>query len=240
MNVVGDPDRGTVSVRKLLTPTRLIAQATRIRDNAAMADPRAEDCAASDNPPEPSTSQISVVDRWGDALAMTTTINVNFGSWLTVGGFFLNDAMTNFSPVSTGHCSANVPAGGKRPETAMAPVIALDARGSVVLIGGSAGAGEIVDYVAQAVIALLAGEPPAQALDDGHIATARAPYKDTAGEVELEPGRAIAQLSGRLVAMGHRVRIAPLPSGTAFIMRRNGGWEGAADPRRDGTFAAAP
>jgi gamma-glutamyltranspeptidase len=63
----------------------------------------------------------------------------------------------------------------------MAPVIALDAGGSVVLIGGSAGAGEIVDYVSQAVIALMAGESPAQALDGGHVSTARAPYADTAG-----------------------------------------------------------
>ena len=122
----------------------------------------------------------------------------------------------------------------------MAPVIALDASNSVVLIGGSAGAGEIVDYVSQAVIALMGGEPPALALDEGHVSTARAAYANTPGEVELEPGRAIAQLGGRLAAMGHRVRIAPLPSGTAFIIRRNGGWQGAADPRRDGTFAAAP
>jgi len=122
----------------------------------------------------------------------------------------------------------------------MAPVIALDASNSVVLIGGSAGAGEIVDYVSQAAIALLAGEPPSLALDEGHVSTARAAYANTAGEVELEPGRAIAQLGGRLAAMGHHVRIAALPSGTAFIVRRNGDWQGAADPRRDGTFAASP
>jgi gamma-glutamyltranspeptidase / glutathione hydrolase len=240
MDTVGDPDKDSVSVSRLLTPAHLMAQATRIKDNAVMADPRGEKCRASDQPPEPSTSQVSVVDRWGNALAMTTTINVNFGSWLTVGGFFLNDAMTNFSRTSTGDCSANTPAGGKRPATAMAPVIALDAHGSVVLIGGSAGAGEIVDYVSQAVIALSAGERPAQALDDGHVSTARAPYSDTASEVELEPGRAISQLSSPLAAMGHRVRIAPLPSGTAFVVSRPGGWQGAADPRRDGTFAVSP
>ncbi len=239
MNVVGDPDTGSVSVRKLLAPAYLKAQAMRIKDNAVMSDPHGENCTASDRPPEPSTSQVSVVDRWGDALAMTTTINVNFGSWLTVGGFFLNDAMTNFSPPSTRHCSANAAMGGKRPETAMAPVIALDARSSVVLIGGSAGAGEIVDYVSQAVITLMAGEAPAQALDDGHVSTARAAYADTAGEVELEPGRAVAQLRDHLAAMGHPVRTAPLASGTAFIVDRKGSWQGAADPRRDGTFAAS-
>jgi gamma-glutamyltranspeptidase/glutathione hydrolase len=239
LDVVGDPDTTSVSVGALLTPAHLMARAARINDNSVMANPRHDACGASDRPPEPSTSQISVVDTWGDALAMTTTINVNFGSWLSVAGFFLNDAMTNFSFAAPDYCSANAPAGGKRPETAMAPVIALDAGGSVVLIGGSAGAGEIVDYVAHAVIALMAGESPAQALDGGHVSTARAPYADTAGEVELEQGRAIAQLAQRLVAMGHRVRLAPLSSGMSFIVARHGGWQGAADPRRDGTFAAS-
>jgi gamma-glutamyltranspeptidase/glutathione hydrolase len=239
MDVVGDPDASSASVGALLTPAHLMARAARIKDNSVMANSRDDACGASDRPPEPSTSQVSVVDPWGDALAMTTTINVNFGSWLSVGGFFLNDAMTNFSSAAPEHCSANAPAGGKRPETAMAPVIALDAGGSVVLIGGSAGAGEIVDYVSQAVIALMAGESPAQALDGGHVSTARAPYADTAGEVELEQGRAIAQLAQRLASMGHRVRIAPMSSGMSFIVARQGGWQGAADPRRDGTFAAS-
>jgi gamma-glutamyltranspeptidase/glutathione hydrolase len=239
MDVVGDPDASSVSVGALLMPAHLLARAARINDNSVMANPHRAACGASDRPPEPSTSQVSVVDLWGDALAMTTTINVNFGSWLSVGGFFLNDAMTNFSSAALEHCSANDPAGGKRPETAMAPVIALDAGGSVVLIGGSAGAGEIVDYVSQAVIALMAGEAPAQALDAGHVSTARAPYADSAGEVELEQGRAVAQLAHRLASMGHHVRIAPLSSGMSFIVARRRGWQGAADPRRDGTFAVS-
>jgi gamma-glutamyltranspeptidase/glutathione hydrolase len=239
LNTVGDPDTGSVSTRALLAPVHLTALAARIKDNSVIPDPHPDGCDAGDRPSEPSTSQIAVADRWGNALAMTSTINVNFGAWLTVGGFFLNDAMTNFASASSGRCSANAPAGGKRPETAMAPVIALNSGGSVTLIGGSAGAGEIVDYVAQAVIALMIGEQPAAALDGGHVSTARAPYVASAGEVELEQGRAIAQLANRLVAMGHRVRIAPLPSGMSFIVAGQAGWRGAADPRRDGSFAAS-
>jgi gamma-glutamyltranspeptidase/glutathione hydrolase len=240
MDVVGDPDTGLISARALLTPAHLTVLAARIKDNSVIANPHRDGCNASDRPPEPSTSQISVADRWGDALAMTSTVSVNFGAWLTVDGIVLNDAMTNFAPASPGRCSANAPAGGKRPETAMAPVIALDQDGSVLLAGGSAGAGEIVDYVAQAVITLMVGEQPEAALDNGHVSTARAPYADTAGAVELEQGRAIAQLADRLVAIGHHVRIAPLPSGTAFIVAGQRGWSGAADPRRDGSFAASP
>jgi gamma-glutamyltranspeptidase/glutathione hydrolase len=147
--------------------------------------------------------------------------------------------MTNFADASSGGCAANAPAGNKRPETAMAPVIATDAHGSLVLAGGSAGAGEIVDYVAQAVLELLDGRMPAEVLDEGHVSTARAPYQTSAGIVELEQERAIAQLAQPLTALGHRIRIVPLQSGAAFIVRRNGHWEGAADPRRDGSYAAS-
>jgi gamma-glutamyltranspeptidase/glutathione hydrolase len=171
---------------------------------------------------------------------MTTTINVNFGAWITTAGFILNDALTNFSRPTDGGCPANAPAGSKRAQTAMAPVIATDASGAVVLVGGSAGAGEIVDYVAQAVPELLSGRAPAEALDDGHISTARAPYPDSSGVVELEQGRSVAQFARPLQALGHKVRIAPLQSGTAFLVRRQGRWEGAADPRRDGVFASSP
>jgi gamma-glutamyltranspeptidase len=83
----------------------------------------------------------------------------------------------------------------------MAPVIATDQSGAPVLVGGSAGAGEIVDYVAQAVLELFSGRPPAEALDDGHISTARAPYGDSAGVVEFEQGRAVAQFARSLAAV---------------------------------------
>ena len=238
--VVGDPDTGTnpVQAGDLLSPAHLQARAAMIKSGSVVQDPNPA-CAGRRHAPEPSTSQIAVVDVTGDALAMTTTINTNFGSWLTVGGFFLNDAMTNFSERSEGDCPANAPAAGKRPETSMAPVIATDQHASVVLVGGSAGGGEIVDYVAQDVLGLLAGRMPRQVLDEGHVSTSRAPYPSTAGMVELEQGRAIAQLAQPLAALGHRVRIAPLSSGAAFIVRRAGHWEGAADPRRDGTYAVS-
>lgn len=249
MQVVGDPEAGPVSVQELLNRTHLRARAALITNKSALGDDQIAgavaaqglrpSCAQVEHPPEPSTSQVAIVDAWGNALAMTTTINVNFGAWLTVGGFFLNDAMTNFSVSSdVGGCAANAPAGGKRAETAMAPVIAIGADGFVDLIGGSAGAGEIVDYVAQAVMELLAGNIPAEALDDGHISTARSPYRETAGVVELERGRAVAQLAGSLGGLGHKIWIVPMQSGTAFMVRRQGHWEGAADPRRDGTYAS--
>jgi gamma-glutamyltranspeptidase/glutathione hydrolase len=86
----------------------------------------------------------------------------------------------------------------------------------------------------------LAGRAPAEALDDGHVSTSRAPYPDSSGIVELEAGRSIAQLAEPLRALGHKVKVTSLPSGMAFLVRRQGKWEGAADPRRDGAYASSP
>jgi gamma-glutamyltranspeptidase/glutathione hydrolase len=248
MGLVGDPDIQSLSARDVLEPAYIKARAALIKQDRAMTDPvfagwlppvSSANCLHGKREPAPSTSQISIVDAYGNALSMTTTINVNFGAWATIGGFFLNNAMTNFDAVSDRGCSANAPASGKRPETAMAPVLAMSSKASVVLIGGSAGAGEIVDYVVQAIIELLAGRDPAAALDDGHISTARTPYPETAGVVELEQGRAVAQFAPWLQALGHKTRVVSLQSGTAFLVRRRGHWEGAADPRRDGMSAIA-
>ena len=164
---------------------------------------------------------------------MTTTINVNFGAWIDVGGFILNDALTNFSLPGDAACSWNAPDRGKRPQTAMAPVIGMNASNRVVIVGGSAGGGEIVDYVAQALIQIIHGATPLAALDAGHVSTARAPYKDSPGLVELEMNRGIAELADALRSRGHPIKIAPLQSGLGFLVWRDG-WSGAADPRRDG------
>ena len=203
MTLAGDPDVGPVSVSSLLESSYLTARAALLQDGVALTDPIPKafrpgfsrpDCRQVEHAPTPSTSQISIVDGSGNALAMTTTLNVNFGSWITLGGFFLNDAMTNFAIPADGGCPANFPSGDKRPETSMAPVIGMDTNGNLTLVCGSAGAGEIVDYVAQAVVEILAGRPPAAALDDGHVSTAKASYPESVGIVELEQGRAIAQL----------------------------------------------
>ena len=248
MSFVGDPDTGAPAVGMLLDPRFVRTRASLVRDDIALRDPVPSGvpqgiprpaCTQVQRAPAPSTSQVSIIDVSGNAFAMTTTINVNFGSWLMVDGFVLNNAMTNFALPAEGGCRANAPVGGKRPETAMAPIIATDRNGTVVLIGGSAGAGDIVDYVAQAVLELLAGRAPAEVLDEGHVSTAKAPYPDSAGLVELEQGRAVAQLAEPLRALGHKVRIGPLQSGMAFLARRGPRWEGAADPRRDGAFASA-
>src|SRR6185369_1806043 len=71
----------------------------------------------------PSTTQISIVDRWGNAVSMTTTIEDQFGSRLMVRGFLLNNQLTDFSflPQEGGQPIANRVEPGKRPRSSMSP-----------------------------------------------------------------------------------------------------------------------
>jgi gamma-glutamyltranspeptidase/glutathione hydrolase len=176
------------------------------------------------------TSQIAVVDRAGNAVAITTTINLDFGARIMVGGFVLNNAMNVFSdPVDADGTTSNRMAPGKRPSTSMAPVIAFDAEGRPVVVGGAAGGRMIPDYVASALVEMLGnGRTPAEALGKGHISAA------IPGRVRLEARTAAARLATALKAKGHVVEEGILLSGLAFLKRVEPGWIGAADPRRDG------
>ncbi len=121
----------------------------------------------------------------------------------------------------------------------MAPIIGMDSAGKIVLVGGSAGGGEIVDYVAQALMQIVEGISPLAALDSGHVSAARSPYRSTRGEIELEAGRAISELADQLRVIGHPTKSKVLESGLGFLAWKNT-WLGAADPRRDGVALTAP
>ncbi|MEN9995840.1 MAG: Gamma-glutamyltranspeptidase precursor [Pseudomonadota bacterium] len=181
-------------------------------------------------PSSDATSQLAVVDAAGNAVSMTTTNNLNFGSRLLTQGYILNNAMTNFaSNPKPGEVSPNKMEPGKRPVTSMAPTMVFDDKGQLITVGGSAGGGQIVDYVSANLIRMLAlDQTPVEALSQGHISTA-IPQR-----VQLEKGTAAAQLAEPLQAKGHKVEVVPMNSGMGFLKRSANGWIGAADPRRDG------
>lgn len=234
---VGDPDFVAVPVAALASPAYARSRAAAIDDARAAKEvlpglplPRAVALAPDESDPVAATSQIAIVDRDGNALSITTTTNLNFGSRLLVDGFMLNNALTNFSAAPRpGTTVANQMAPRKRPVTSMAPTIVFDRDGRPLVVGGSAGGGPIVDYIASSLIEMLAnGRTPAEAISRGHLSTA-AP-----GKVQLEKGTGAARLAPALAALGHEVEEVPLVSGLGFLKRTPAGWIGAADPRRDG------
>ena len=178
----------------------------------------------------PSTSHISIVDRYGNALSMTTTIENGFGSRLMApGGFLLNNELTDFSFAShaDGVPVANAVAPGKRPRSSMAPTIVLrDA--APVLVVGSPGGSRIIGYVAQAIIAHLDwGMDVQQAVSAPHLV-------NRFGTMDVEAGTAAEALVDPLTEMGFTVEARTLTSGLHAIAITADGLQGGADPRREG------
>ncbi len=175
------------------------------------------------------TSHFVIVDGQGDMVSMTTTIETGFGSGLMVGGFLLNNELTDFSfrPEIDGRPVANRVEGGKRPRSSMAPTIVLE-DGEPVLLIGSPGGSRIIGYVAQAIIAVLDwGMDPQAAVEMGHVINRN-------GGTDLEEGTPVADWAVALEAKGHTVKVRNLNSGLHVIQLKDGKFYGGADPRREG------
>ncbi len=178
----------------------------------------------------PATSHISVVDGDGNAVSMTTTIESSLGSRLFVHGFLLNNQMTDFSAIAREgtRVVANAIAPGKRPRSAMSPTMVFNADGKLHMVIGSPGGPAIINFVAKTLVASLDWNMDIQA------AIAHPNFGSRNGPTELERGSTVEKLQASLQAVGHEVRITDLPSGLHGIMRTKDGWQGGADPRRDG------
>ncbi len=114
---------------------------------------------------ERGTSHISIVDRWGNAVTFTTTIEAPFGAHMMVRGFILNNELTDFSlrPELNGKPVANRVQPGKRPRSSMSPDLRPRPRPEA---GGGAGlcrGARIIGDTLQALIGLLDWDLSAQA-----------------------------------------------------------------------------
>lgn len=177
------------------------------------------------------TSHISIVDAAGNAVAMTTTIEGAFGSGLMVGGFLLNNELTDFAfrPLdAAGRPVANRVQGGKRPRSSMAPTIVLDGASRLRLVTGSPGGSQIILYVVKSIIAVADwGLDPQQAAALPNFGSRNGPF-------ELEQSAELPQLVSDLESLGHEVRRLAMTSGLHIIAADARGLVGGADPRREG------
>ncbi|MGR3323364.1 MAG: gamma-glutamyltransferase [Pseudooceanicola sp.] len=176
----------------------------------------------------PSTSHISIVDRYGNALSMTTTIENAFGSRLFVRGFLLNNELTDFSfrTHDAGRPVANRVEPGKRPRSSMAPTIVMR-DGAPVLVIGSPGGSRIIGYVAQAIVAHLDwGMDVQAAVSAPHLV-------NRFGTFDLEEGTTAEALTAPLQTLGFETSVRDLNSGLHAIAIGEA-LTGGADPRREG------
>jgi gamma-glutamyltranspeptidase/glutathione hydrolase len=189
------------------------------------------------------TTHYSVVDAAGNAVAVTTTLNSDFGSKVTVagGGFLLNNEMDDFTaapgqPNQYGLIQGEVNAiePGKRMLSAMTPTIVLDPAGKLLMVLGSPGGPRIITGVLQVISNVL---DHGMTLRDA-VAAPRVHHQSLPDEIVYEPGGlAPATLTG-LRGMGHGLSEREAYSGEIMAIGRGpSGWIGVADPRVTGGAA---
>jgi gamma-glutamyltranspeptidase/glutathione hydrolase len=222
---VGDPDFSPVPMTKMLDAKYLAARAQRIGERSmGYAVPGTLD------PEVPGTSHLSVVDGEGNAVSMTTSIEMAFGSHIWVRGFLLNNQLTDFSfrPELLGRPAVNRVEGGKRPRSSMSPTLVFGRDGRLKMALGSPGGLAIIEFVARVLVETLDwGEDIQQAISAPN-------FGSTNGPTLLERGTAVEELGDALAERGHVMNYARLTSGLHGIERVPGGWRGGADPRREG------
>ncbi len=213
----------------------LIDMKQSIKRAEAGSPPGANVSLADDQSPDlPGTSHLSIVDRFGNAVSMTSTVENQFGARIFVRGFLLNNELTDFSfvPQENGSLVANRIAAGKRPRSSMAPTMVYDAHGRLIIVTGSVGGSAIINDVAKSVIAMLDwGLSPQAAADLPNFGSRNGP-------TELEKGTRFEALKPALEQRGHSVVLLEFASGLHILERKitskHSGWRGGADPRREG------
>ncbi|PMN69055.1 gamma-glutamyltransferase [Enterovibrio norvegicus] len=241
---IADSDFVPVPTEGLLSPEYLKTRADLISgdaalDNAAPGKPvfthaRVAPEWADDQSIElPSTSHFSIVDKEGNVVSITTTIENGFGSRLMTRGFLLNNELTDFSFAThkDGMPIANRVEPGKRPRSSMAPTIVMR-DGKPYMAVGSPGGSRIIGYVAKTLVAHLDwGLDVQSAIDLPHLV-------NRFGAYDIEAGTDAESFKPALEEMGFEVNIRDLTSGIHGIVIDSGTLEGGADPRREGLVTA--
>jgi gamma-glutamyltranspeptidase/glutathione hydrolase len=237
---LGDPALADVPMQRLLSK----AYAERLRSSIEMkrATPAAE--IADLSPPKregQNTTHFSIVDRFGNAVSNTYTLNFSYGLGMVAAGtgVLLNNELDDFTAaVGASNAygligfEANLPGPGKRPLSSMSPTIVLK-DGKPVLVTGTPGGSRIITGVLQVILNTIDHGMNAAAA----VAAPRLHHQWLPDEVRVENGFPAEALDS-LRARGHAVAM-PLPQTSAnSIAITPEGLAGAPDPRTRGAFAA--
>ena len=234
---VGDPSFVKVPVEGLLDPTYVAQRAALIGDTAGPAPtfglPKGAPVVGPDSTQEPhGTTHMVIVDPMGNVVSMTTTVESVFGSGRMVGGFFLNNQLTdfNFDPRDgDGAPGANAVAGGKRPRSSMVPIIVLK-DGKFLAALGSPGGSAILSYNLKAMVGVFDwGLTMQQAISLPNMVARGDMFS---GDVEMFGPDMTAALQARGVAL--KIGQNENSGLHGVIVREGGVLEGGADPRREG------
>ncbi|HEY8268404.1 MAG TPA: gamma-glutamyltransferase [Xanthobacteraceae bacterium] len=237
---LGDPDFVKVPVEQLIS--KAYAGERRVEIDPLRARPAAEIRAGNPAPAEGKhTGHFSIVDRFGNAVANTYTLNFNYGLGLVVegAGFLLNNELDDFAakpgaPNAFGLLGgdANAPGPGKRPLSSMSPTIVFK-DGKPFLVTGSPGGSRIITVVLQVILNAIDHQLPIAE----SVAMPRIHHQWSPDEVSIERGIPVEALNS-LVSRGHKIMLRE-PAGAAHsIQVTPEGLFGGPDERRAGATAA--
>lgn len=266
---IGDDDAAPVPRAGLLHPGFIATRSGLIDPDSRMATPQAGNPLLRDatvpkrvslvpaRQESPHTTHFSIVDRWGNVVNYTSTIEYTWGSGITVPGygFLLNNELTdfNFQPSAnnaTGNPGANDVAPGKRPRSSMAPTM-LFRHGKPVVAFGSPGGSTIINSVFNVTLNLVDHQMPLQQA----INAPRLSVTHAGGKIDCEGGRTYMQPAFSIAAQDALRRLGHVGLGEAgmqgcqhqigsvqavWIAPATGIQSGAADPRREGTVIQLP
>ncbi|WP_095012383.1 gamma-glutamyltransferase [Tsuneonella mangrovi] len=259
---LADPDFVPVPVKELTDHAYLLKRGALISPTSTMTDVEPGlplPPPAGKGPAEHGTSHFVVVDKWGDAVSYTSTIESSFGSGDMFRGFYLNNELTDFSFVPQESCAdrkgggsearmgdiadgklemavghdcrpvANRVEGGKRPRSSMSPTLVFSPDGKLLMAVGAAGGATIPVQTTRAIIGVIDFHLPVDQ------ALALPMLFSPGGQVAIEPNTWLAGYVPELEALGHKdvkVRQLPLKANAALLTAQ--GWTGAGDPRSEG------
>ena len=182
---------------------------------------------------KPSTTHLSIIDKYGNALALTSSIEFMFGSGLMTSGFLLNNQMTDFSfypKDKEGNLIANRPQGKKKPRSSMSPTLVFDSEGDLRIILGSPGGSQIICYVAASLVRVIDLNIRLENITEQPNICNRGFKSD------IESGTIGDILTKGLENKGHKINRKNMTSGIHMIYKDNAKkLSGIADQRREGT-----
>lgn len=237
---LGDPDFAEVPVKGLTDPAYAASLAETINMETAT---DSKDVAPGNPIPYESneTTHYSVVDKDGNAVSNTYTLNFSYGVGLTADGtgVLLNNELDDFSakpgaPNAYGLIggTANAVEGGKRPLSSMSPTLVFK-DGDLFLVTGSPGGSRIITTTLQVILNVIDHQMNiAEA-----TAAPRVHHQWFPDEIRIEEGLSPDTIR-LLEARGHKVEVKNVMGSTQSIMKVGGLLAGASDPRRQGALTA--
>lgn len=240
---LGDPDFVQNPVSPLLDPAYAAKLRAQIQPDRATPSVDVRPGLGAPSNEGTDTTHYSIVDRWGNAVAVTYTLNAWFGAGVTAAGFYLNDEMDDFSskpgaPNMFGLVQGerNAIAPGKRPLSSMAPTLVLK-NGALRMVTGSPGGSRIITIVLETILDTLVYGLDAQAAVDAP----RTHMQWLPDELQYEPDAFTAETATQLQAMGYKLDESRPPgwgSAQVIVVNPQTGMLEAGSDRRTPTGSA--